>query len=62
MWNKFKKLCHRFWHGPDIPKVSTYEDMDIPEHDLLKANGVEYRFPSLLKPPKVKFRIKPARK
>lgn len=62
MWKKIKLLCKRFWFGPDPPIITRYEDIDSVESDLLKPNGVEYRFPELFKPPKVKFRIKPARK
>jgi len=58
MLTRLKQLCHRFIYGPDPPKVSDYEDLDTPEHDLLKPNGVEYRLPVLLKPPKVKFKYK----
>ena len=58
MLTKFKQICHRLWYGADPPKVIDYEDLATPEHDLLKPNGVEYRLPSLLKPPKVKFKYK----
>ena len=62
MLTLIKRICHRLWYGPDLPKVVFYEDIESVDSDLLKPNGVEYNFPTLLKPPKVKFRIKPARK
>lgn len=58
MLTKLRQFFHRLIYGPDPPKVSDYEDLDSPEHDLLKPNGVEYRFPVILKPPKVKFKYK----
>ena len=61
MWNKIKQLLHRLWFGPTPPRVNFYEDIESVESDLLKPNGVEYRFPSLLKPPKVKFKMKQPR-
>ena len=59
---KLKQLLHRFWYGPDPPKVNDYVDLETPKHDLLKPNGVEYRMPGLFKPPKVKFKFKQTRK
>ena len=58
MWKKFKALLHRVWFGPDPPVVNRYEDLDSIESELLEPNGVQYKFPTLLKPPKVRFKFK----
>ena len=61
MINKLKTLFRRFWKGPEPPVVITYTDIEKVEHEFLKPNDIEYRFPDLLKPPKVKFRMRPPR-